>query len=279
MFTMSVECKGELSVREMTSAVNSVLRITATVLVFVFHCNALYGLGSDRPLFYAFSFFLFLSGFYAASARSNPVGWLMRRLRRIYIPYWIVVVGVVAANMMYGYKDVGVFEIGVLLAGGNLFIDNSLYVIAWFVSAILCFYLYVFVIAVLRSVALRVGVTVVWAWFLLVFDIPPYFFVAFALGFLLRRLMASTGVDKESFRSGGAFHASLSTSSGLLFTVQNYSYEFFLLHGGVLILFTKVFHAGYAVSFLAGFLLTAAGAVLLKRLSNRIDELVVSLTS
>lgn len=279
MSTMSVERKGELPVREMTSAVNSVLRITATVLVFVFHCNALYGLGSDRPLFYAFSFFLFLSGFYAASARTNPVGWLMRRLRRIYIPYWIVVAGVVASNMIYGYKDVGMFEIGVLLAGGNLFIDNSLYVIAWFVSAILCFYLYVFVIAVLRSIVLRVLVTVLWAWFLTTFDIPPYFFVAFALGFLLRRLLTKAGAESESVRSGSAFGTSFKVSSGLLFRLQNYSYEFFLLHGGVLILFTKVLNTGYGVSFFAGFFLTAAGAVLLKRLSDRIESFILSIAS
>ena len=96
-----------LTMADITSAVNSILRIISTLIIYIFHCNAQYDKASNGPLFYAFTFFLFISGYYSFFQNKLPNEWMIKRLKRIYVPYWIVIIGAIAANLFFKYKDIG----------------------------------------------------------------------------------------------------------------------------------------------------------------------------
>jgi peptidoglycan/LPS O-acetylase OafA/YrhL len=46
-----------------------------------------------------------LSGFLALRATGTPLGWLAKRLSKIYPPYWIVLVAIITANQYFHYKS------------------------------------------------------------------------------------------------------------------------------------------------------------------------------
>lgn len=262
---------GTVVTEDLASAVNSVLRITATLIIYLFHCHGLYGRGDSSPLFYAFAFFLFLSGYYAVLKRNTAVRWIKRRLRRIYIPYWLVISGVVASNLIVQYKPAGPKVLFFLLIGGNLFIENKLYVIAWFISIIIFLYLYVFLMAYYRSMVFRFLLSVALVYTMSHYNIPYYFYVAFVLGWGLHYLMLRSGLSRAVLPLSPAAGSRLLRICRPLLTVQNYSYEFFLVHGGILLLFTKILKAPYGVTLYVGIMVTAVNAVILKELTRRID--------
>ncbi len=61
------------------------------------------------------------------------------------VPYWLVIFSVIIANYVFQYKTVSIVSQIVTILGGNLFLMNSLYVIAWYVTFVLLLYCYVFV--------------------------------------------------------------------------------------------------------------------------------------
>ncbi|WP_148266951.1 acyltransferase family protein [Pseudodesulfovibrio mercurii] len=262
---------GSVVVEDLASAVNSVLRITATLIIYLFHCHGLYGRGDSRPLFYAFAFFLFLSGYYAMVRRENAVRWIRRRLRRIYIPYWLVITVVVLSNWAVQYKPVGVKELFFLLIGGNLFIEDKLYVIAWFISVIIFLYCCVFLMAYFRSMALRFLLAVALVYIMSHYRIPVYFYVAFTIGWSLHYLLLRSGLSRAVLPLSPGAARTLQRVYGPLLTVQNFSYEFFLVHGGVLLLFNKLLKASYGEALYAGIAVTMINAMILKELTRRIE--------
>ena len=122
---------------DIASAVNTVLRILSTIIIYVFHCNAQYKIESKESLFYAFTFFLFISGYYSFFQNKSANQWIIKRLKRIYIPYWIVILSAIAANFIFQYKNIGIKELFFALIGGNLFIQHNLYVIACMLTDLL----------------------------------------------------------------------------------------------------------------------------------------------
>lgn len=259
-------------VEDMFSAINAVFRIVATAIIYIFHCGAHYNLVTDRSLFYAFTLFLFISGYYASPQGASPHKWLLKRLKKIYIPYWIVIVGVIATNEYFKYKSVSLTEIFFLVIGGNLFIEHKLYVIAWFVSAIILFYLYVYFTHVFTSVAARIPITILIFGTLYQFGIPVYFFVSFAVGYGLKFVFRRTGLSGHPMLLPEKFGMFFMRIYKPLMRVQNYSYYFFLLHGGVVLLFAKVLQTGFTTALLGGTALTALASIPLKSISDRIER-------
>lgn len=259
-------------VEELASAVNSVLRITATLIIYLFHCHGLYGRGDSRPLFYAFAFFLFLSGYYAMVRRENAVRWIKRRLRRIYIPYWLVIGVVVVSNWIVQYKPAGLKELFFLLIGGNLFIEDKLYVIAWFISVIIFLYFCVFLLVYFRSITLRFLLAAVLVYILSHYRIPTYFYIAFTIGWSLHYLLLRSGLSRAAPPLPLGVARVLHRVYKPLLTVQNYSYEFFLVHGGVLLLFNKLLKAPYGETLYAGIIVTALCSIVLKMLTRRVER-------
>jgi hypothetical protein len=262
---------GTVVVEDLASAVNSVLRITATLIIYLFHCHGLYGRGDSRPLFYAFAFFLFLSGYYSMVRRETAVRWIKRRLRRIYIPYWLVIAGVVVSNWIVHYKPAGPKTLFFLLIGGNLFIEDKLYVIAWFISVIIFLYFCVFLLVYFRSMALRFLLAVALVYIMSHYRIPAYFYIAFAIGWCLHYLLLRSGLSRAVLPLSQGAGRALHFVCGQILTVQNYSYEFFLVHGGVLLLFSKILKAPYGVALYAGIAVTLVNAIILKELTRRIE--------
>ncbi|GFK93899.1 hypothetical protein NNJEOMEG_01737 [Fundidesulfovibrio magnetotacticus] len=243
----------KIAVGELVSTCSALFRVLATIYIFVFHCNSLYGLSNFGLVDYAFIVFMFVSGYYAVAANVGANEWLVRRLKRIFIPYWIVTPAVLLFNHVFSYKDVGLFESVVLLLGGNFFLSHRLYVVTWFVSVIVVFYVYTYVVVKFASVLTRAVFAVVSLFIFLSLNVPAYLFVSYNVGMLVSvafRKFDVVGVMVSV--SGPVFN--LFRGFGVVFNeAQGVSYEFFLVHGGVLLLFCKVLHFGYVQAFLVSF--------------------------
>src|SRR4051812_46615200 len=89
------------------------LRLAAMALVAVQHLLSVHGLeppglvaGLD-PGAVGVALFCALSGWLAAKRRQEVAGqWLLRRLVRVYVPLWVSLTGIFAANAVLDYKPV-----------------------------------------------------------------------------------------------------------------------------------------------------------------------------
>ena len=252
-----------------TSTYLSIARIVATGGVFTYHTLAILeidvsdflGFGSNYYVIGIFSLmtFCFLSGYLSYfGVRRQPLNWLCRRISTIMIPYWIVIIPVVLVNHIIQYKETTLLMDIVTVLGGNLFLDSPLYVIAWYITLVNLFYLFVFLLSLSKKVALKL---MTWALGLICFCYllsMTGFFVAFALGYFGARIIPPPTKD----------FSRMDTQDRMLFYVQDKCYAFFLIHGGVLILlFVKLEMTGYSL-FWWGLLVTSIGAVILQKISR-----------
>lgn len=250
------------------SFLNSSLRICATIIVFLFHCNGLHAVPENSNLTFAFSSFLFLSGYYCLNAQMEPSKWFFRRAIRIYYPYWITCVVVLAANVIFSYKPVTAVNVISLFAGANLFIDEPVYVIGWFVSCIVVFYISVFLFYSFKNLLIKLIVIITGYSFLSDNGIPDYFFVFFFIGCIASTLVSRCRLTLPLPNS--LFYSLFSKLSSSFLAIQNYSYEFFLIHGAVILMFTKIIEASYIQTLAFGFLVSALLAVLLKKITSKL---------
>lgn len=259
-----------LTTDDIVSAVNSALRIISTLIIYIFHCNSQYNIQSNDSLFYAFTFFLFISGYYSFFEKNSPHKWIINRLKRIYIPYWIVIIGVILANLIFQYKEMSTKEIFFALIGGNLFVEHKIYVIAWFISVIICLYICVYIYKFINNFTLKILLCFGIVTLLIKFDIPYDFFISFLLGYVIHYFISRNKLEYKNIIKNPIHIGIFNTIYRLLFTTQNYSYEFFLLHGGVILFFTQVLHVNYKTSMYAGISLTFIGAIFLKIITKKI---------
>lgn len=262
--------KSFVLVKDIMSFVNSVLRIAATLIIYIFHCEMQYDAYSKHHLFFAFSFFLFISGYYSVYTNKMPIAWIADRLKRIYLPYWIVIVWVIIVNIFVDYKEIGIKELFFLIIGGNLFVEHKLYVIGWFISAIVVMYICVFVITYFRYVIVKVVILAFLAVLLLDYGMPLDFFVFFSIGYALHVVLIRSGLELRQVAMKDKFVKFYCAIAAPVRRIQDYSYEFFLVHGGVVLFFTKVLHTKYFVALYGGFFMTIIGAIVLKIISNRL---------
>lgn len=178
--------------------------------------------------------------------------------------------------MFFKYKDVGASEIFFLIIGGNLFIENKLYVITWFISVIIFLYLCVYVLSFVKNLFIKILITSALIAILIKFNIPYYFFISFASGYFLHNIFIKSDLESKTFLSKRKNVKIFRMFAGPLLLVQNYSYEFFLMHGGILLFFTKVLHASYEIALYGGIAATLAGSIVLKFFSKKIETLFSS---
>jgi len=263
--------KEQLLTADIASAVNSILRIISTVNIYIFHCNSQYNIESKDSLFYAFTFFLFISGYYSFFQGKSPNQWIIKRLKRIYIPYWIVIIGAIVANYIFQYKNIGIKEFFFAVSGGNLFIEHKIYVIAWFISVIICLYICVYIYKTIKNIALKSTVIYLIVLILLKFNIPYSFFISFSLGYFIHSYIFRKKIEYKKITDNSAFINAFILIFRPLFFIQNYSYEFFLVHGGIILFFTNVLHSSYTTSMLGGIIFSFFGAIVLKFFTRKID--------
>lgn len=261
----------EILTADMTSAFNSILRIISTIIIYIFHCDAQYNFAFKDHLFYAFTFFLFISGYYSFFNNESPNKWIKKRLKRIYIPYWIVLTIVILANFIFHYKKVGIKELFFAFIGGNLFIDHKIYVIAWFISVIISLYVCVYIFKIFKNIVIKLAIVYPITLLLLHFDIPYDFFISFILGYFTHAYIVQNELDNKVLIRNTRYVKLFNAIFRPILYIQNYSYEFFLVHGGVILFFAKVLRTDYAISMVGGIILSFLGAIILKYIARKID--------
>jgi hypothetical protein len=236
----------------------SIARIVATLAIFVFHYLGLLGLYQHRLSVWALLTFSFLSGYLAQSRGTARLPWAARRYFSVMIPHWLVIGPVLLANEIFQYKQISPLTALVTFFGGNLFLDNPLYVITWYVTFVLLLYGYL----LLDSFATgwqRVVLTVAGFLFFAHFGYAEYF-LAFSVGLYL-----SAWAPPRLNLSRSAWMRS--TAVGL-FEAQQLCYPFFLVHGGVQLGMVKLTGLSPAPLFVTSLLLSVTAAFAVHRVSE-----------
>ena len=219
----------------------SILRLTACMFIFIYHFLVLhtrpsYGLGS-----YGLYIFFFLAGWFAVNARKKPADWLKGRLRRIMIPYWPVIFAVLIANRIAGYKETTLLKDIMTFAGLSLFVENPVYVISWFITMIVMLDMSFFVFRIIKHTFWKIVSLMIFSIFF--YTVTPglirsvfLFYLGAGMGYVLRDWPGVSADLSQRF----TWYRILNES---LFTVQNYTYSFFLIHGAVLIFVIRTLKA------------------------------------
>ena len=234
----------------------SSLRIAACSLIFVYHLLSLYGVKIYWLSTLAISIFIFLSGFFSFHPNKLSLQWLSRRLQAILLPYWVVMILVVIANGFVGYKHFSFPQYLVMFLGGSLFIDDPLYVISWYVTFILIFYIFIFAFARLKY----------WKWisfvgfylfYITCMDKNRVFFFLFFGGYYL-----AYALQEKVFSQ---YTESALENDQILNWLARLTYPFFLINGGVLLFFVKIMPLSLYLNCIFSFFLTVAFSILMTK--------------
>ncbi len=180
------------------------------------------------------------------------------------IPYWPVISLVIFFNELYQYKSTGFFEYLVIFFGGSMFLDNPLYVVAWFITLILGFYFYIFLVRLSGKHIVKYLVFACGFAISLLFH-KMFYFLAFNAGYIYKSKIFVDVVFKKS----NAYRK----LNAVMFEIQNYCYSFFLLHGGVLLFSINVLKLSSAICFIVSFVLTVIGSVILFKVSQHFQKI------
>jgi hypothetical protein len=202
----------------------SIARITATLAIFVFHFLGLLRLDQHRLSMNALYTFAFLTGYLAQHRGVSRARWAVKRYFSVMIPYWLIIAPVLVANWLTHYKAVSVAGMLVTLAGGNLFLENPVYVITWYVTFVLLLYAYLLVDSCFAGYR-RVAVSVAGYLLFSVWLGCGEYFVPFLAGMYLGGWMPAKPVSARPLWARRLARG--------LFEVQRVCYPFFLTHGGL----------------------------------------------
>ena len=249
----------------------SVARLAAAGAIFLFHYLGLLGLYRYRLDFLAILIFCFLSGYLANVRKTSRLAWLIRRYLGILIPYWLVIVPVIIINQVTQYKTVSLASQAITILGGNLFLENPLYVIGWYVTFVLLLYAYAF-IEDFGERAYVLFCMVIGALLFFFWLDKGFYFIAFVVGLRLsgRHPLRKIGIWFATKRSEGHQIATV------LFVSQQYAYPFYLIHGPVLLLFFKKTTFSASSMFWLALLSSTTLAVVLRMLSKPIHTIVLN---
>ncbi len=230
----------------------SVARLTATGAIFLFHYLGLLEYDQYRLDFFAIMTFCFLSGYLIKIDKKARHEWAIMRYFGIMVPYWLVIIPVMVVNEVIQYKTVSPAEYVVTLFGGNLFLENPLYVLAWYVTFVLILYAYIFAESFFRSYMVVICRLIGAVIFVFLFR-KGFYFIAFFVGIFM------SGRQRSESDIGG--DRRIGDVSLWLFVAQRYCYSFFLVHGAVLLFFVKKTNVSEIVLFSVSFFLSAVLSV------------------
>jgi hypothetical protein len=247
----------------------SVARLAATGAIFLFHYLGQLKYQQYRLDFFAIMAFCFLSGYLININKKARREWSIKRYFGIMIPYWLVIIPVMVANEIVHYKTLSPVEYGVTFLGGNMFLDNPLYVIAWYVTFILILYAYAYIESFFHSyqiaICMLIGAMLFFFWLG-----NGYHFLVFLVG-----LRLSYWWRAEYDRGGYGLRRKVSL---WLFVVQRYCYLFLLIHGAVLLFLVKMTKVSEAALFLVALSLSAVLAVALYTIGKPLHIFVANKT-
>jgi len=247
----------------------SLVRLVATGGIFTFHYLGLFEQYSYRLDFFAILIFCFLSGYLANISKSTRSSWAIRRYFGIMIPYWLVIFSIIFANYISQYKVTSPTALVVTVLGGNMFLDDPLYVIAWYVTFVLILYGYAFVESFFDSwhvlICMVIGA--------LLFSIclgKGYYFTAFIAGLRLSGLNFFTYPKMISKKR--------CQLANCLFILQRYCYSFYLIHGAVLLILVKRTNLTSFSVFWLTLVISSILSVVLYSISKPVQKIVINRT-
>jgi peptidoglycan/LPS O-acetylase OafA/YrhL len=234
--------------------------------------------------------FCALSGYFSLrSSKTNNLRWIARRLKRIFIPYWISLIAIFTVNSIVGYKPVSPGLIASEFLGTALFTHpgSLVGVHVWFISLILLCYAIAFVLrwkpATLPIFALIAVTAFFWGQPLVAGHV-----LSFLAGCALSKCITWTqrlriGVLAAAICAAGlAFvgtcfaypiaatvvlllcNAPSATSPAWLTPLSETCYEFFLVHGPIYLGLAKFAHFGIVANLAIGTSLAIIAAILLR---------------
>lgn len=226
----------------------SVLRIIATILIFIFHFQGLYGFQNKNIDLIGISLFCLISGFLAYPINSPTGTWFKKKYIQTMVPYWLIIIFVIIINYYVGYKHKQIYELVIIFFAGGMFVEKPLYVIAWYITFILSLYgmfalwssgknIYMKSFYLILSIAI----------YILIIKHPYQYALSFISGIILKKISLQKKTNSKKIQSN---------FNKILFLVQNRCYSFFLIHGGVLLFFVKVVPLSPVMCFILSFFLT-----------------------
>lgn len=238
----------------------SVMRLVATLAIFLFHFLGLLGYYRYRLDLYSIIIFSFLSGYLSTGIHRDGTQWLKKRYFNIMVPYWIIIIPILYATVIFSYKPITLLKVLAALSGCNMFVNNPVYVDSWYITYVLLLYLYIFIESSFQQhhhyiLFVPIGLFV----FSFLFH-KTYYFIAFIVGL---RLSPHYTMLIRSY----LYHK----VSSILFLVQRYCYPFFLIHGSVLLFFTRKTSIHPIFILLISFISTCAFSVILHAMSQPIQ--------
>lgn len=246
-----------LNYNPFNSIIVSGLRILAVFGIYIFHMLSLYNLDNYRIDVISIIIFCFLSGFLVSKNINNPYDWLKKRTLLIILPYWIVIIPALFFNRIVGYKETTILGDFVTFLGGNMFLDKKVYVIAWYITFIMLLYLFIFFQSFFQLLILKFFY---WGIGFIIFSVvlnKTFYFIAFAIGFLVSVFFS----PPKKIESGEMNLAKI------LFLIQGYGYDFFLVHGGVLVFLTVILKLSFTHTFIFGIIISALCSLILHSMS------------
>lgn len=275
-------------------------RLIGVALIFVTHAlsitghDALATVHGVRLGRIGTALFLIVAGYMAAVTARSPEAWLAKRLRTLFLPYWIVLAPTFVAAWLTQYKTFDAWQVASQFLGLGLFTHGGelVNVTTWFISAILVLYF-------IAYTAKRVGETmVILAWLavatcLVLFAGPNYGWVTHASVFLVAYLLprngalvpvaaavagiaylsAYTGLNNGNLRYVGlallvfALLANWRTPLAPMEPLANHSYEWFLLHGPMLHVAKMLTGGQFWPVLIVAIVLTSLGVIVLKQMT------------
>jgi len=247
----------------------SIARLIATGAIFVFHFQGLFGYNKYRLDFYAILMFCFLSGYLAKIDKEARSKWFITRYFGIMVPYWLVIIPVILVNELIKYKHISYFDYAVTIAGGNMFLENPIYVIAWYITFVLILYVYVFVESFFHSYSLISYIAISTLVFTFLLG-KGYYFVAFVIGLRLSEWLPQAILVKSI-----PFKHYLSSWT---FVGQKYCYPFFLIHGASLLFFMKIVNFSPIPVFVNSFFLSIVLSIMIYNIGKPISLIAANKT-
>lgn len=235
-----------------------IIRISATIGIFLFHILGLYKLNNTHIDFICISAFCFLSlsGYFIPAQENLNIQWIKKKFLKILIPYWIVIIPVITINNITQYKNTTLFQDFLTLSGLSLFVDNPIYVISWYITYILLLYLSIYFIESAKNINIKI-INIIITIFIFKFLLhKEYYFYFFILAYYIKNF----SLKKET---------NYQLSNNLILKTQNLCYHFFLIHGGIVLLLSFLFDNIF-FTILIGFAISYTGAIILQYFSKNI---------
>ena len=257
----------------------STIRIVATLLIYIVHFAVLshynITLVIDKI---AISLFLFIAGFFAVSNLSST-RWIIKRIISIYIPYWPIIITALIANHIIEYKPSNFLKDFIIFIGGSMFVEDPVYIISWFISLIMLFYLFIFILRnISNKLLIALYISTAFYFFNFYLEIHYMYFPAFLAGYTIHLFLKKKNqfAPINIFSSNIIFHNKnfYNKLNNYLFDLQNYCYSFFLLHGGVLWILIKYFKINGFLAFILGLCFTSTLSFIHYNISRKIITFV-----